>query len=46
MPVYFDQGRSPLPDYFDGDGAKQIDALWQYLRLGPQMPLPKEAQTQ
>jgi len=46
MPVYFDQGRSPLADYFDGDAAKQIGALWHYLRLGAKMPLPKEAQSQ
>ncbi|MEW6307101.1 MAG: c-type cytochrome [Verrucomicrobiota bacterium] len=43
MPVYFDQGRSPLTDYFEGDANKQIDALWQYFRLGDKMPLPKEA---
>ena len=46
MPVYFDQGRSPLADYFEGDASKQIDALWHYIRLGAKMPLPKEAQTQ
>ncbi|MBI2947648.1 MAG: cytochrome c [Verrucomicrobia bacterium] len=41
MPVYFDEtGRSPLTDVFEGDGAKQIDAIWQYLRLGDKMPPP------
>ncbi len=41
MPVYFDElGRSPLADVYDGDGAKQIDALWQYIRLGDKMPPP------
>lgn len=41
MPTYFDEtGRSPLTDVYDGDGAKQIDAIWQYLRLGPNMPPP------
>jgi len=41
MPVYFDEmGKSPLTDVFDGDGAKQIDAIWQYLRLGDKMPPP------
>jgi mono/diheme cytochrome c family protein len=41
MPVYFDEmGQSPLTDVLDGDGAKQIDAIWQYLRLGDKMPLP------
>ncbi|HSH95884.1 MAG TPA: hypothetical protein VK968_17190, partial [Roseimicrobium sp.] len=43
MPVYFDQGRSPLGDYYGGDAHKQIDALWNYIRLGPNMPLPKDA---
>ena len=41
MPVYFDEsGKSPLTDIYEGDGAKQIDALWQYIRLGAQMPPP------
>ena len=41
MPVYFDeQGKSPLSDIYDGDGRKQIEAIWQYLRLGPKMPPP------
>lgn len=43
MPVYFNQGQSPLTDHFNGDAHLQIDALWQYLRLGDKMPLPKEA---
>lgn len=41
MPVYFDEeGRSPLADIFDGDGDKQILAIWEYLRLGKKMPPP------
>ena len=41
MPVYFDEeGRSPLVDVLDGDGAKQLDAIWEYLRLGEKMPPP------
>lgn len=41
MPVYFDeQGRSPLVDLYEGDGLKQIEAIWHYLRLGPKMPPP------
>jgi mono/diheme cytochrome c family protein len=40
MPVYFDEGKSPLTDILDGDAEKQIDAVWQYLRLGEKMPLP------
>jgi mono/diheme cytochrome c family protein len=42
MPVYFDEeGRSPLPDIEGGDGPKTIQAVWEYLRLGPQMPKPE-----
>src|SRR5258707_4046070 len=33
MPVYFEEGKSPLIDVFDGDADKQIEALWQFLRL-------------
>ncbi len=42
MPVYFDEeGKSPLTDVCDGNGEKQIDAIWQYIRLGEKMPAPK-----
>jgi mono/diheme cytochrome c family protein len=42
MPAYFDEeGRSPITDVYEGDGLKQIDALWQYVRLGEKMPAPK-----
>ena len=37
MPVYFDEGKSPLTEALDGDAEQQIEALWQYLRLGTQM---------
>ncbi|MGV3772231.1 MAG: c-type cytochrome [Verrucomicrobiales bacterium] len=41
MPVYFDEeGRSPLPDVYEGDGAKQIEAMWQYVRQGEKMQAP------
>ncbi len=40
MPVYFDEGKSPLTDILEGDGEKQIEAIWQYLRLGTRMPPP------
>ena len=41
MPVYFDEnGRSPLTDFYDGDGSKTINSIWQYLRLGEKMPPP------
>lgn len=39
MPVYFDeQGRSPLNEICEGDATRQIQALWEYLRLGGDMP--------
>ena len=42
MPVYFDEeGKSPLSDIFNGDGSKQINALWEYVRQGDKMPPPK-----
>lgn len=42
MPVYFDEeGRSPLPDILDGDGAQQRQAIWQYLRQGKSMKPPE-----
>ncbi len=42
MPVYFDdEGKSPLADVLEGSAEKQIDAIWEYLRLGDKMPAPK-----
>jgi mono/diheme cytochrome c family protein len=41
MPTYFDEGRSPLTEYYDGDAEKQISAIWQYIRLGSRMTTPK-----
>ena len=42
MPGFFDEeGRSPLRDVFEGDGPKTIQALWEYLRLGEEMPPPE-----
>ena len=44
MPVYFDsEGKSPLVDYYSGDAEKQIEAIWQYIRLGDKMPSPVES---
>jgi cbb3-type cytochrome oxidase cytochrome c subunit len=44
MPVYFDsEGKSPLTDYYGGDAEKQIEAIWQYIRLGDKMPAPPAA---
>jgi mono/diheme cytochrome c family protein len=36
----FGSGKSPITAVHDGDAAKQIDAIWQYLSLGESMPLP------
>jgi mono/diheme cytochrome c family protein len=45
MPVYFsDYPQSPLPDVLGGEAEKQIGAIWEYLRLGWQMPPPTEGQ--
>jgi len=41
MPVYFDEGKSPLTDVLNGDGEKQIRAIWEYLRVLSKMPPPK-----
>lgn len=42
MPVYFDEeGRSPLPEILGGDGAKTIQAVWEYLRLRDGMVKPE-----
>ncbi len=42
MPAYFDdEGKSPLPDFYGGDGPKTLAAVWEYLRLGTKMPKPE-----
>ncbi|MFM8358723.1 MAG: c-type cytochrome [Verrucomicrobiota bacterium] len=42
MPVYFDEeGRSPLPEFFEGDGPKTIQAVWEYLKQGAKMARPE-----
>jgi mono/diheme cytochrome c family protein len=43
MPMYFEEGRSPLTDVLDGDAEKQIDAVWHYLLLRDKMTPPKAA---
>jgi mono/diheme cytochrome c family protein len=43
MPVYFDEaGRSQLLEVFEGDGTRQIQAIWEYVRLGKRMPPPPQ----
>ncbi|HTD88622.1 MAG TPA: c-type cytochrome, partial [Candidatus Binatia bacterium] len=47
MPVYFDdEGRSPLTEILDGDGEKQITAIWGYLLMGEKMPRPNLGEAQ
>ena len=41
MPVYFDEGKSPLTDVLGGDAEKQISAVWEYLELREKMQPPK-----
>lgn len=41
MPVYFDEdGKSPLVEIHGGDGLRQREAIWNYLRLGRDLPPP------
>lgn len=41
MPVYFQEdGSSPLPDVLGGDTVKQLDAFWQFFRLGDKVTPP------
>lgn len=40
MPVYFDDGKSPLTEILDGDQEKQISAVWEYLKLREKMQAP------
>jgi mono/diheme cytochrome c family protein len=40
MPVYFEDGKSPLTEILDGDAEKQITSMWHYMRLGQKMPAP------
>jgi hypothetical protein len=44
MPGYFEDGRSALTDYYEGDAEKQINALYQYMRLAERMPAPHTGQ--
>jgi hypothetical protein len=44
MPGYFEDGKSALMDYYEGDAEKQINALYQYMRLAEKMPAPSTGQ--
>ena len=43
-PAYFEDGKSALTDYYEGDGEKQINALYQYIRRGEGMEAPATGQ--
>ncbi|MBI1841994.1 MAG: hypothetical protein HYR88_14235, partial [Verrucomicrobia bacterium] len=41
MPAYFDEeGRSQLNEVLEGDAGKQLDAVWEFLKLGERMSMP------
>ena len=44
MPAYFEDGRSALTDFYEGDGEKQINALYQYILQGEKMAAPATGQ--
>ncbi|HTD68571.1 MAG TPA: cytochrome c [Candidatus Limnocylindria bacterium] len=44
MPGYFEDGKSALTDYYEGDAEKQINALYEYIRLGEKMAAPVTGQ--
>ena len=41
MPQAFVDNKSTLATVFNGDPAKQAEAMWAYLSLGPNLPLPE-----
>lgn len=46
MPASFPDGKSVLPDLYEGNPSRQLDALWQYLSDGAEAKLPIGAQAQ
>jgi hypothetical protein len=44
MPAYFEDGKSALTDYYEGDAEKQINALYQNIRAGEKMAAPATGQ--
>lgn len=40
MPRYFSGAKGPFP-FYDGNIDNQVRALWEYMRLGPNMPAPQ-----
>jgi mono/diheme cytochrome c family protein len=41
MPLFWLDGKSPARDVYDGDPARQIEAIWSYLSLERSAPLPE-----
>ncbi|HAM73979.1 MAG TPA: hypothetical protein DCM86_20330 [Verrucomicrobiales bacterium] len=42
MPAYFDEeGHSPLTEVFEGDALRQLEAIWEFLKLGEKMTPPE-----
>ncbi len=41
MPASFPEGKSVLTSIYDGDGRRQIDAIWQFLKQGSQAAIPE-----
>src|SRR5260370_12368814 len=41
MPTVFVDGKSLLPTILGGDAQSQADAMWAYLSLGRNLPLPE-----
>jgi cytochrome c553 len=44
MPGYFEDGKSALTDYYEGDAEKQITALYEYIRQAEKMAAPATGQ--
>ncbi len=44
MPGYFEDGKSALTDYYEGDAEKQINALYEYIRQAEKMAAPATGQ--
>jgi hypothetical protein len=40
MPRYFSGAKGPFP-FYDGNIDQQVRAFWEYMRLGPNMPVPQ-----
>lgn len=41
MPTVFQNGTTAIKTVLDGDGRAQSDAIWEYLSLGANLPLPE-----